>query len=678
MKNDKIEIIYPEKDSMRMVAGALERSLSEYRIPLKVRQKTGINSLSEIKDNWLIVLCDPDATKDDRIKERILDYSKRGEYSHILSLLVSGGSKNSFPHELIYEEKHDGSIIEHEPLAANISAESIQKSLKKLKVERLRLLAPMLGVSFDELNRRREKQLMQLAMIPGAALLVLALIFLVFAAIRMKTIASQNDSLESEYEMIETARVEAERERDEADRQYASLIATSARLALDNRDTELAMLLSMEVLPGAGEGGDAEAVLGDALDIISDSGYVPVTSEEAYMRNRYEEIPIAKEEYNDVFPEKITMRTPDGYMPRDNPYFTLSRRAISGTYRYALYYGYFYTVDETGESAGEIRFWRVCFSDSEQEDYYIYMKDGSPADWSNPIILQDETILVSDYIDYETGSVLWHYDPFLRLLSDDAFRLKRNDNIESTSFQVIKDQDYYVVSYKPLNGNGKNGDTYFYSLKTNELIKIMDGIYEIEYIENLPQFLIGRTSTGICLVDALSLECIYSIEDEFSCHGPSILVFRHPEYGDYFIFKTNNNYAVYDLCNGNRIFSLNRSDGLVYGRSGSVIYNPDVSSEGYYAVGNGTSIELYRIWDGTLYAKIENIGDNASAEMFGPYDPVTGCRSASAIWVGNGIVYEYHENTMQVPETLEERLALAKEFLNGRTLTDEERKTYGL
>ena len=61
--------------------------------------------------------------------------------------------------------------------------------------------------------------------------------------------------------------------------------------------------------------------------------------------------------------------------------------------------------------------------------------------------------------------------------------------------------------------------------------------------------------------------------------------------------------------------------------------------------------------------------------FYGPYDEVRHRRSASAYHMG-GLVWEYRESAREVPEDLEEQLALAEEFLQGRTLTERERKTY--
>ena len=44
----------------------------------------------------------------------------------------------------------------------------------------------------------------------------------------------------------------------------------------------------------------------------------------------------------------------------------------------------------------------------------------------------------------------------------------------------------------------------------------------------------------------------------------------------------------------------------------------------------------------------------------------------------DGILFEYHDQQTPVPQDLEEQVALAKSYLNGRTLTDEERAFYGI
>ena len=63
--------------------------------------------------------------------------------------------------------------------------------------------------------------------------------------------------------------------------------------------------------------------------------------------------------------------------------------------------------------------------------------------------------------------------------------------------------------------------------------------------------------------------------------------------------------------------------------------------------------------------------------FYGPEDPESGRLSASAYCMG-GIVWEYREHAREVPGDLEGQLALAEEFLQGRTLTKRERDKYHL
>jgi hypothetical protein len=72
-----------------------------------------------------------------------------GRKDRILTLLVEGEPEESFPPQLRYIDDGKGSLTEIEPLAADVRGSGSMRS--KLKTETLRLLAPMLGVGFDDL-----------------------------------------------------------------------------------------------------------------------------------------------------------------------------------------------------------------------------------------------------------------------------------------------------------------------------------------------------------------------------------------------------------------------------------------------------------------------------------------------------------------------------------------------
>lgn len=65
-----------------------------------------------------------------------------GRRDRILTVLVSDEPEESFPAQLRFVEQ-DGRLIEKEPLAANIASADRAGMMKRLKSEKLRILAPM-------------------------------------------------------------------------------------------------------------------------------------------------------------------------------------------------------------------------------------------------------------------------------------------------------------------------------------------------------------------------------------------------------------------------------------------------------------------------------------------------------------------------------------------------------
>lgn len=85
-----------------------------------------------------------------------------GKINHILPILVDGEPDESIPNILRHETRkivHDDGMaemveVEVEPLCCDVRANSTKGALKKLMTEFLRLAAPMLEVSYDDLYQR--------------------------------------------------------------------------------------------------------------------------------------------------------------------------------------------------------------------------------------------------------------------------------------------------------------------------------------------------------------------------------------------------------------------------------------------------------------------------------------------------------------------------------------------
>ena len=108
-----------------------------------------------------IVICSPRAAKSHWTNEEILTYKRLGRSHRIFALIVDGepgasqnpdtAAEECFPPALIYEMGEDGELtdVRSEPIAADARPGKDPKQAAKLK-----LLAGMIGVGFDDLRQR--------------------------------------------------------------------------------------------------------------------------------------------------------------------------------------------------------------------------------------------------------------------------------------------------------------------------------------------------------------------------------------------------------------------------------------------------------------------------------------------------------------------------------------------
>jgi hypothetical protein len=108
-----------------------------------------------------IVICSPRAAASKWTNEEILTYKRLGRSHRIFALIIDGepgaslnpetADEECFPPALIYEMGDDGELsdVRSEPIAADARPGKDPKQAAKLK-----LLAGMLGVGFDELRQR--------------------------------------------------------------------------------------------------------------------------------------------------------------------------------------------------------------------------------------------------------------------------------------------------------------------------------------------------------------------------------------------------------------------------------------------------------------------------------------------------------------------------------------------
>lgn len=192
----------------------LENSgLCKRKEPLRIfRDQSELQSSNdlgrEIKDallqsRYLIVVCS-ELTKYSKwcMEEiRLFKEAHHGSTQNILTLLISGESGAVLPEELLFEElsvqeSEEGETVQKVkvgPLSADVRADSLKKSLKKLKVEFLRIAAPILGCGFDDLYQRRQRRRRRNATIAaGGAIAVLTIVLAVVSVAAYRTWISEN------------------------------------------------------------------------------------------------------------------------------------------------------------------------------------------------------------------------------------------------------------------------------------------------------------------------------------------------------------------------------------------------------------------------------------------------------------------------------------------------------
>lgn len=182
----KAFISYRHQPFDRKVAVTLQKHLETFHPPKQLEKKekwrvfrdetelpTSADLSQDIREalensEYLIVICSSMLVQSKWCREEISYFKSLHNNStqNILALLIEGNPGEVFPEELCWSEEIRKNAegeeirekIEVEPLAANITADSERKSLKKLKTEYLRIAAPLLDCRYDDLYQREQKR----------------------------------------------------------------------------------------------------------------------------------------------------------------------------------------------------------------------------------------------------------------------------------------------------------------------------------------------------------------------------------------------------------------------------------------------------------------------------------------------------------------------------------------
>ena len=222
------------------IAKALHTAIETYGIPAVIRKKTGRKRMGRVfrdqeelplsadlgadietaldNSDWFVAVCSPRYLESQWCLRELEYFLEKKGRDRVLAVLVEGEPENSFPESLRFIADAEGNKEEIEPLAANLRGSDWKK---KLKDEKLRLLAPMLSVTFDELKRRERQRVLRRTAVVSAAVLAAAAGLGVFLAVNHARSEKLRQQAEEQAQIAEAERVRAEEERVRAQEERA-------------------------------------------------------------------------------------------------------------------------------------------------------------------------------------------------------------------------------------------------------------------------------------------------------------------------------------------------------------------------------------------------------------------------------------------------------------------------
>ena len=215
-------ISYRHCELDKFVAENLHRILESYDLPKRIKEKLNIQGkafkrvfrdqeelplssnledpiIDALKDSkYLIVICSPRLKGSLWCQKEIETFKKLRGRKNIFCVLIEGEPKDSFPEEVLYDEeiingKKKKKLVE--PLAADVRGINKKEVLKKIKEEKLRLIAPMYNLDYDDLRQRHKLQKQRQILITSVIVAIVCLLFTIYTSIMLIKINSQQNML---------------------------------------------------------------------------------------------------------------------------------------------------------------------------------------------------------------------------------------------------------------------------------------------------------------------------------------------------------------------------------------------------------------------------------------------------------------------------------------------------
>ncbi len=247
----------------------LGKTKDNWRIFRDVSELQSSSDLSEDIRNaietseYLIVICSPKYTESKWCMQELTRFRELhgNTNENIITLLVSGEPQESFPEELTYtemtttnEKGEEVTVkVEVEPLAANIKADTLKESMKKLNTEYLRIAAPLLGCDFNDLfQREKRREAARRRRIFGGVSGILSLITVISVASAV-TISSKNVQIKKQNSQIKEQNEQIALKNNDLLIENAGHLASESENLFKENSLIPAIQKAVQALPAEGE-----------------------------------------------------------------------------------------------------------------------------------------------------------------------------------------------------------------------------------------------------------------------------------------------------------------------------------------------------------------------------------------------------------------------------------------
>lgn len=283
-------ISYRHVEPDKSVAEALHRAIETYRLPKEVakvyqgnfvgrvfRDEEELPLATNLEDSivkalknsrWLIVICSPNLKESTWCQKEIETFIQYHGKQRVLLVLADGEPNEVFPEILTYREvlakREDGKteVLQEkiEPLAADLRAKNDRQRKKQLKIEIMRLLAPMLNLNFDDLRQRHKERTWRRRMLIAALVAVGSLAFGIYSALTYQKIQKQNEQIVAQSQEIGMQKTEIEQQLDTIISQQEQIyydqalsLASMSQYALEKDQREEAIAFAYASLTEQGD-----------------------------------------------------------------------------------------------------------------------------------------------------------------------------------------------------------------------------------------------------------------------------------------------------------------------------------------------------------------------------------------------------------------------------------------